>query len=389
MSARQTCSAVGVCLMVVSLLSAGQMVESAQRMELGERRDLALSVATKFDRVSHFLSLNRPREWATDALDRDESFDPVVVPTTPTIDPNTTTSLPTTTAPEPPTTTEPTMLLEVTTTLTPPATPSTPSSPSSPSPSPAPSPAPSPSPSPSPSPAPPVGTERRTPTAEAPLVMYVGGDSMARELGESLLGLLGATEVVDTDLEYRVSTGLSRPDFFDWPARLQEEVTDRPMEVAVVLFGANDGQNIEALGTVLPFGTPEWIAEYHRRVGAAMDVLYAEGRDVVWVGMPICRSASYSEKLRIMNQVYSDEAAKRPWVRFVDTFTMFSDPDGVYADYLPAGTGAGPGPGDDDPATGELILMRQGDGIHWSRQGGDRVAQAVFDLVDATWNLPE
>lgn len=367
MSARQTCAAVGVCLLVVSLLSAGQMVESARRMELGSRRDLALSVATKFDRVSHFLSLNRPRDWANDALDRDVGFEPVVVGPTPTIDPDATASTSTTTMPTPQSTTEPTLLLEVTTPLTPPER--EPTSPGRGDPT-------RPGTTATVSTPPPNQVGRRTPSAEAPLVMYVGGDSMARELGESLLALVGASGVVDTDLEYRVSTGLSRPDFFDWPARLQEEVTDRPMEVAVVLFGANDGQNLEALGTVLPFGTPEWIAEYHRRVAAAMDVLYAPGRDVVWVGMPICRSASYSEKLRIMNQVYADETAKRPWVRFVDTYTMFSDTDGAYADYLP---GAGH----------ELTLMRQGDGIHWSRQGGDRVAQAVFDLVDATWNLPD
>jgi uncharacterized protein len=371
MSARQTCVATGVCLLVVSLLSAGQMVESARRMELGSRRDLALSVATKIDRVSHFLSLNRPREWAGDLLDRDlrshDTSDPLAVPTTPTIDPNTTTSSvpPTTTAPA--TTTEPTLLLEVTTTVatggTQPVGSATTTRSNSTTTATA-----------TAAIAPRDGVPRRTPTAEAPLVMYVGGDSMARELGESLLALTAATGVVDADLEFRISTGLSRPDFFDWPARLQAEATERPMEVAVVLFGANDGQNLEVTGTVFGFGTPEWIDEYHRRVGIAMDVLYAEGRDVVWVGMPNCRSASYSEKLRIMNQVYADEAAKRPWVTYLDTYTMFSDADGNYADYLP---------GDD----GELVLMRQGDGIHWSRAGGDRVAQAALDIVGASWNL--
>ena len=36
-------------------------------------------------------------------------------------------------------------------------------------------------------------------------------------------------------------------------------------------------------------------------------------------------------------------------------------------------------------ADGTLVLMRQGDGIHWSRAGGDRVADAVLTAIKADW----
>jgi hypothetical protein len=204
------------------------------------------------------------------------------------------------------------------------------------------------------------------------LRLYIGGDSMARELGESLLDKADS-DLVDASLDFRISSGLARPDYYNWPAHLQDVVgKDEPPDAAVVLFGANDGQNLERDGDVLDFGSPGWLDEYHLRVGATMDVLYAQFRTVYWVGMPICRDGDYTQRMQVEDQVYQEEAAKRPWVHFIDTFPLFADSDGGYADYLPS-------------ADGTLVLMRQGDGIHWSRAGGDRVADAVLAALKADW----
>jgi hypothetical protein len=78
--------------------------------------------------------------------------------------------------------------------------------------------------------------------------------------------------------------------------------------------------------------------------------------------------------MQVEDQVFREEAAKRPWVRFVDTYPLFADESGGYADYLPTGDGT-------------LVLMRQGDGIHWSRAGGDRVADAVLTALRADWPI--
>src|SRR5690606_10267593 len=78
--------------------------------------------------------------------------------------------------------------------------------------------------------APPVATTTtppRTPTAEAPLRVYVGGDSQVAFLGPSLARRAearapGLVTVVETD--YRNSTGLARPDVFDWPLHVAVDV---------------------------------------------------------------------------------------------------------------------------------------------------------------------
>jgi len=324
LTARQAVGATTLCLLLMALLSSRQMVDSAERMPFGTKRDVALGIAHGIDRVSAFLSLDRPRRILVDITGHDEddaggAGAAVVVPTTPTVVPG------------------PTVPAAATTTTAPPPT------------------------------KPVISPQRK-------LRLYIGGDSMARELGESLLDKADS-DVVDASLDFRISSGLARPDYYNWPAHLQDLVgKHEPPDATVVLFGANDGQNLERSGDVLDFGSPAWLDEYHLRVGATMDVLYAPFRTVYWVGMPICRDGDYSERMRVEDQVYQEEAAKRPWVRFIDTYSLFADSDGGYADYLPS-------------ADGTLVLMRQGDGIHWSRAGGDRVADAVLAAVKADWGV--
>ena len=65
---------------------------------------------------------------------------------------------------------------------------------------------------------------RRAPArrrAENPAKVYIVGDSDAGTFGPYLQTLLDGTNIVDTELNYKVSSGLARPDFFDWPAELE------------------------------------------------------------------------------------------------------------------------------------------------------------------------
>ena len=214
-----------------------------------------------------------------------------------------------------------------------------------------------------------------TPTKKNQLAMWIGGDSMAMIFGQSLVAMSQQTGVIDAVLDYKVSSGLSRPDFFNWPLRLQAQMKSFDPHVAVAMFGANDGQSVEYQGKVLQFNTPAWLALYHKRVGAAMDILIgSQHRQVWWIGMPIMRSSAFSTVVRILNSVYKAEAAKRPDVHWVDTYEMFADKSGRYQDYLPG-------------LSGETELMRQSDGIHFSRAGADVAAKFVLGQIKAFWHI--
>jgi uncharacterized protein len=208
-------------------------------------------------------------------------------------------------------------------------------------------------------------TSAHVPTKDDKLRLYIAGDSQAQGFGESLERLSGATGLVTPSLDFKVSSGLTRPDFFDWPKRLQDQVRRIRPDVVVVDFGGNDAQPIKtADGKQYDVTDPQWLVEYAKRVGQTMDFLSADGRKVIWVGTPNAKDDAFTQRLAVLRQAYQQEAAKRPNVTLVDTWSMFQSPNGGYADFIV----------DDD---GEAKLMRQDDGFHLNLDGANKLARAI------------
>jgi hypothetical protein len=72
------------------------------------------------------------------------------------------------------------------------------------------------------------------PTPDNPAILYIAGDSDAGSIGPSLQRLATKTGVVKSVLDYKVSSGLTRPDFFDWPKHLQKKVPEVGPQIVVV-----------------------------------------------------------------------------------------------------------------------------------------------------------
>ena len=185
-----------------------------------------------------------------------------------------------------------------------------------------------------------------------------------------------ATRVVKTAVDYRISTGLSRPDYFDWPKRLHSVIVRAPKpQVVIVMFGANDIQPIMTAHGAAGTGTAKWLAEYRRRVSALMDMLSASGLDVYWLGQPLMRSSTFSHLIDGVDAIYADEASRHVGVTFVDTRPLLADSRGHYSAFLPGPSG---GP----------VLVRSPDGVHLTDAGGQRVARAVLQRIAVAWRIP-
>jgi uncharacterized protein len=209
----------------------------------------------------------------------------------------------------------------------------------------------------------------RTPTAGEPLRLWVGGDSMAQVFGPALAERASATGLVYATVHYEMASGLTRPDYFDWPRALAADVEEVDPEVVVVVFGVNDAQGIvQPDGTPVPeVGDPRWAPEYRRRVGALMDQLRHEGRLVVWVALPPMREPGYDGRMTVIDGAVAAEAATRPWIVLVDSTSAVAA-GGAFADAVP-------------DAAGTPVDVRQDDGIHLTTAGGERLAGHVFDAL--------
>lgn len=216
----------------------------------------------------------------------------------------------------------------------------------------------------------PPTTVPKVPTAATPLKLYLGGDSLVQGWGSVVQRLAVATRIVNaSEVDYKPATGLSRPDSFDWPNELVKQMSSGRPQVVIVGFGGNDAQGLLIGGKPFQPGSPEWRAEYARRVGETMDYLTRDGRKVIWVGTPVPQDATDLQRQKIINEIYREEVAKRATaVTFVDTWVEMANAEDSYAAYMV----------DDDGVT---KLMRQSDGFHLSVPGAERMGRRIFGVL--------
>jgi uncharacterized protein len=209
--------------------------------------------------------------------------------------------------------------------------------------------------------------------------LYVTGDSLAITPGESVINKALATQSIGIlgVVDGHVATGLARPEIFNWPAYLADVIARDHPDAVVLTIGSNDDQTLTGEGGGESFGTPEWQTEYRRRVGGLMDAVTGDGKATLfWVGLPPMRNTErYETRYTRINEIVRSEAARRKGrVVFVDTTTTVSPPGGGYADYIPT-------------TDGSVVQVRAGDGIHFTREGGDLVADAVLKSMRDTFDL--
>jgi len=207
----------------------------------------------------------------------------------------------------------------------------------------------------------------RIPTAAEPLRVLVAGDSLVGWIAPALEQELLPGDPVEVIDDWKGSSGLVRPDFFDWPARIEQDMERHDPDVVVLGFGGNDTQNLTTDDGILLLGTPEWKVEYQRRIGEVLDLIEAPSRTVYWIGLPLTRSDAIETLRPVMTSAIEAEVASRPWAHLLDTRDALA-PDGTFTSQLP---------GDD----GELVTTMAPDDIHPSLDGGVRIVRELLPLL--------
>ena len=219
-------------------------------------------------------------------------------------------------------------------------------------------------------PAPADASDEAEPVAPAPRrVLLVGASSIQTDLGRAMERRIEDELGVEVLRHGRHSTGMARPDYFDWNARALELNADFRPDLVIAQFGGNDGQGLTDRDTgraVAPFFTDAWDAEYGARLEGFVGLFADEGVPVVILGMPAMRNAYHQSKMARINAV-TRAACERAGAYFVDTFAMTADAAG-------------------NPVTraevdGRTRIVHAGDGMHLSVYGSDMVAAGIVDAL--------
>ena len=164
---------------------------------------------------------------------------------------------------------------------------------------------------------------------EKPLTRFLFvGDSIMYTFGVEFENLARKSDFNfdEIKVDFKISTGLNRIDFFDWYARTPQLISKYNPDAVVVIFGGNDDQAIlDTDGKFRAELTPEWKLAYQERVERYAKLLSESPvRKVYWIGHPITNAPRYRKFFAIFNEVYQKVSETYPKIDFIDNWDTFA-----------------------------------------------------------------
>ncbi len=209
-----------------------------------------------------------------------------------------------------------------------------------------------------------------------PLRLWIGGDSLAGSFGIALGATAGATGIVDATVDYKVSSGLADNGIRNWVDHAQQTMASENPDAVVFIIGTNDASIVNSQDSNND-GVPDWEVQYRQKIDEMM-LTFVGGdrhRTVYWLGPPTLRDNSLDKGAQALGPVMKDEAKKFGGdVVYVDTYRLFSDSTGGYSSDL-------------RDAHGDVVQMRISDGVHFTVDGAQYLANAVWKPLAKRWRI--
>jgi hypothetical protein len=158
----------------------------------------------------------------------------------------------------------------------------------------------------------------------------------------------------------RPSTGLARPDFFDWPAEIPKIVESFDPDVFIVSLGTNDGQAVRLKDRSWVRSSEErWSEIYRERVRKMLVGMNAgRARKVIWIGPNALRRRKSGSRRARINAMMRDEIEKFEGdAHFIDLYHLATDDHGRVKRFVKR------------QSDGRHFLARAKDGVHLSLPG--------------------
>jgi hypothetical protein len=199
--------------------------------------------------------------------------------------------------------------------------------------------------------------------------VLVIGDLLAGGLFAGMDRLARGDQTIKVDGRFKEDSGLARPEIYNWPEALRKILEGQEIDIAVILVGSNDGQDMRPGGVPVAFGSPEWSAAYEAQVASLLDILKEHGTTAYWVGLPPMASPDYDARMRAIGERQATVLEARG-IKLVDLRPHFGRPDGGYTD---SGT----------DVTGATVRLRARNGVNFLKSGNDKLAKIVLDVIRA------
>jgi hypothetical protein len=199
--------------------------------------------------------------------------------------------------------------------------------------------------------------------------LAVFGDSLAIDLSRALERFYAEDPNLVVINQGVSSSGFVRFDFFDWDAAITEQIAANSFDLAVVIIGINDRQEIGVNRQSYAPLTDQWTAAYQARLTGFLGKLRAARKPVIWVGLPPMSKTEYSGAISQISNIQR-LASFSGGAEFLDIYERFLGEDGKYSSHGP-------------DVNGQNARMRKDDGIHFSTAGSDKLAFYLSQAIQS------
>ena len=213
---------------------------------------------------------------------------------------------------------------------------------------------------------------------DLPQTVLFAGDSIMEELGPALAQMLAGKKNLKLVQAGRSSTGLCRPDFYDWPKAMRTLMRSEQPRTVVICIGTNDDQTVADAGVRHQFISPRWQVAYRHKVEEIINIIDGYGGTSIWVSPPIMGPDALRPRVFAIREVIRQTCESRN-VPFIDIWPTLADAHGNFQYSFIA-------PG------GKTITLRTRDGVHIAPAGNKILAKAVLPHLERmlqTTSLPE
>lgn len=199
-------------------------------------------------------------------------------------------------------------------------------------------------------------------------VLIIGDSMMMEGLGPTLHNRLRKRDNLDVHREGKYSSGLSRPDFYNWFENLPVMLETYQPDLLIMSLGANDTQDIVIDKKRYFIDTKEWAEIYLQRAKDFIALADNGKRQIIWVSLPVMGKEPYFTRTKCISKLQAEASKTAANARFINIEHLLTE-NGRYTTFY---TGK----------NNQSIRLRSKDLIHVSSEGGEILTDYVLPSVD-------
>lgn len=165
--------------------------------------------------------------------------------------------------------------------------------------------------------------------AAMPIRILLTGDSLMEALGPQMQKAMSGYENITLIPIGKRSTGLSRPDFYNWPKVLEENLQQHRPHIVVMWVGTNDPQGIYGKKGLGEPCSREWLKAYTYKLMEIAGLCQKYHARLIFMGPPVMDEEPINTQLLKITDIMR-RTCKHYKLGFIDTRPLLADRQGKY-----------------------------------------------------------